>query len=79
MAIYGVLSCARLAGVPLQDKPANGPHIQQSPSSYPKSTLKSLAFAQGPMESTPEAMRCKQGVLVGFSHLSTCPLGERRM
>ena len=71
------MSCANLAGVRFQDKPANGPHCKQSSSSQPKSTLKSLAFTQRPVDSAPKAMQCKQDVLPAFFLSSTCPLGEQ--
>ena len=77
--IFGVISCAHLAGVRFQDVPINGPHIKWIASFEPQSTLDELIAAQKPMERTLEGLWCEQGVPLATFDFFTSPLGEQRM
>ena len=67
---------AHLAGLLLQAKPANGPHIVHAPSPYSPRSIASLTFVKGGLYGDPEAMRGEQGVYFAIFHIFMCPLGK---
>ena len=67
---------AHLAGLSLQAKPANGPHIVQAPSPYSPRSIASLPFVEESLCGDPKAMRWEQGVYFAIFHIFMCPLGK---
>ena len=67
---------AHLAGLSRQAKPANGPHIVQTPSPYSLRSIASLTLVKGSLCGEPEAMRWEQGVYFAIFHTFMCPLGK---